>query len=200
MVGQVDDGLLVGCSHVFDVQLVVIVELLDDGDPDFARKSFLAVGTDIFQHQRLVVHLQGVPDLCVESFLSPVQTVGAVVDGQLVFLAMELETSFADAVAIAADKRGKVGLGRIDDILYVVVALDDIGPYAILVRYHNGNDCASIVGDGHLVALVVPQNEKIRLLSVHGGLEVLTSQATYCLCLRVVRHIRFLVLDIINAK
>ena len=155
VVGQVDDGHFVCCGHVVDVELIVVVELIDNRHSHFSREAFLAVRTDVFQHERLVVHLQGFPNLLVETMLTAVQAVGTVVDGQHVLLAVQLESSLADAVAVAADERGKIGLRRIDHILNVVVALDHVGSDTVFVRYHDGDNCATVVGDGHFIAILI---------------------------------------------
>ena len=152
---EVDDGLFVGGCHVFDNQLILIGKRVNNCDFYFTRKTFFAIGARVFKYKRLVVHLTGIPHAGVPAALAAMQAVGTVVDGQLVFLAVELELTFGNAVAVAADERREVGFGRVDDILNIVVSLNDIGQSALAVGYHNGNDGASVIGYGDFVANTV---------------------------------------------
>ena len=100
----------------------------------------------------MVTHLVCIPYTCVEACGTSVKGVRAVVDGQLVFLAVELELTFLDAVAKTADQRGKIRLRRIDDFLDIVVTLNHIGYVAVFVGNHNGDNGASIVRNSHFIA------------------------------------------------
>ena len=102
--GQVDDSLLVGGCHIFDNQFVIVVESVDNRHFHFSRVAFFSVRAHIFQHKCLVVHLQGFPHFGIEAFLATVERVGTVVDRQIVFFAVQLELTLANAVAEAADK------------------------------------------------------------------------------------------------
>ena len=120
------------------------------------------------------------------------QTVGTVVDGQHILLAVKLESAFADAVAISANQRGEIRLRGVDDILNVVMTLNDVGSDTVFVGNHDGYNSPTVVGNGYLIAILISQNEKICLLSVDGGLKIFAFQTTNVVCLRCVRHIPIL--------
>ena len=109
------------------------------------------------QGQRAGTHLTCIPDACVESRGASVQGVGAVVDGELVFLLVQGKGTFSDAVAVAADQGGEEGLGAVDDTLDIGVTLDDVGYVAVLVGHHDGHDGTAVIGDGHFISLSVSQ-------------------------------------------
>ena len=75
------------------------------------------------------------------------QVVGTIVGGELILLSVQLELTLGDAVAETTDEGGEERLRRVDHIVDVVVALNDIGHFPVLVGHHDGNDGASVVGD-----------------------------------------------------
>ena len=186
MAGQVDDGLLVGGCHVFDNQFVIVVESVDNRNLHFARVAFFTIGAHILQHECLVVHLQGFPHLGVEAFLAAVERVGTIVDRQIVFLAVQLELTLANAVAVASDEGGEIGFRAVYHALDGVVTLNHIAHVAVFVGHHDGDQCSAIVGDGHFVTQAVLQDVEIRLFSVYCGLEIFFSQATNVFCFNCV--------------
>ena len=193
MTGKVYYRLFVRGGHVVDNQLVIICKTIYYGGLYFAREALFAIGTYIFEYQRLVVHLAGVPYLGVEAFLAAVQTVGAVVDGQLVLLAMQLEPAFADAVAVAAHQRREVGLGALYYVLDVVVALYHVGVVAVAVGHHDGYDSTAIVGDSHFITLLIFKDVQIRFFAIDCGLKVFSLQTADVFCFCCAHHKTFLV-------
>lgn len=61
--------------------------------------------------------------------------------------------------------------------------------FAILVRDHDGNDGAAVIGYGYFVTLAVAQHKEISFLSVNGGLEVFAAQTTCVWCFFSICHI-----------
>ena len=182
VVRQVDDGLLVRRGHVADGKLVVVGEGIDDGHLHLAREAFFEVGRHIVEHQCVLAHLHGVPHARVPSFHTAVERVGAVVDGQLVFLAVERKLSLGDAVAVASDERREVCLAAVDGLMDVGIALDDVGTVAVFVGHHDGQDSSAIVGHCHFVALIVAKDVEVCILTVDSGLKILSFQTTEILC------------------
>ena len=153
------------------------------------------------EHEGVVVHLLRRPHAGVEALLAAMEgvVVITVVEGHLIFLAVQVELTVGDAVAITTNEGGKIRLGRIDDVLNVVVSLNDIGTLSVLIGNHDGNDCSTIVGDGHLIAETILEDKKICLVSVHSGLKVFALQATDITCFGCVRHIdQFLVIILMS--
>ena len=103
MTGKVQDGFLIGCCLIFDDEFIIIGKSIGHPYGNFSGETFLTIGADIFEDKGLIANLIGVPHLSIESFLASVQTIGAVVHRQMIFITMELETSFCNAIAIASD-------------------------------------------------------------------------------------------------
>ena len=99
---KVYDGLLVGCCLILDHEFVVVGECVGHPDGYLSREVLLQIGARVFQYDGMVTHLVCIPYTCVEACGTSVKGVGTVVDGQLVFLAVELELTFLDAVGITA--------------------------------------------------------------------------------------------------
>ena len=139
VIGEVDDRLLVRCGHILDNKLVIVCECIYHRCADFSCITLFTVGAYKPEDNRTVVHLKCFPNLSVPSNLSAVQGIGSVVDGKLVFLTVQLEFTFANAVSIAADECGEVWFRTINDAFNCVVTLDNVCVVSVTVRYHNSN-------------------------------------------------------------
>ena len=107
------------------------------------------------------------------------QGVGAVVDRQRVFLAVERELALGDAVAVAADQRAEVR-AVLDVIGQVVVAEHHVAEVAVAVGHLQEDDEAAVIADAGLGALVVAQRVEVHRGAVlrlaeglHGDLSLL---------------------------
>jgi len=79
------------------------------------------------EHQGVVVHQFRVPDTGVESLQSAVKRVGTIVHRHVIFLSVQGELALGDAVSKSTDEARKIGFRRINNILNVVMALNDVG-------------------------------------------------------------------------
>jgi hypothetical protein len=130
VIGQVDDGRLVGGRAVGDRQVVGLIQGVGRRGGERAGIAFLAVGADMGEGDRgdrAALDVADLPDLLVEALDPAVQGGDAVVvQGQLVGLAVEHEPALADAVGEAADRgpeiAGVPGVG-----LGVLEAQGDVG-------------------------------------------------------------------------
>ena len=109
MIGEIDDGWFVGGGTVLNVDGVVIGEGIHHFHIECSRKSLGAVGVDECELQAVAV-LLGVPHLLVISLETTMQAVPVIVDGKGVFIAVESETSVANAVAVTAYQSAKVAV------------------------------------------------------------------------------------------
>ena len=107
------------------------------------------------------------------------EVVGAVVNGELVFLAIEGKLTVLDAVTVAADKCAEEGLGRCYYLVDRVVTLYYIALFAVAVGHHDGEQCTAIVGECYLVTQLVGEDVQIGLLSVDIFLKVGLLQARH---------------------
>ena len=153
-----------------------------------AGEAFLPIGRRVLQYDGMVVYLDGVPHLCIEAFLSSVQRIGSVVDSDAGFLAVQLEASSGNAVAVAADEGGEIRFRGADDVLDVVVSLYDVRQIAVSVGNHDGDDGPAVVGDGNFVAPGVSEYVEVGLPAVYRGLEILFPHAADILRLFAVYH------------
>ena len=112
-------------------------------------------------------------------------------------LAVERELTFGNTVAETTDDPGEIRLRRIDDILDVVVAHDDVGPLPIAVGNHDSYERTTIVCDCYFVTFTISQNKEVCLLAVHSGLKVLTLQTAYIWCFFRVCHMKVSLVDIL---
>ena len=177
MACHIDNGLLIGCALIVNDDFVVLGEGVHHSHGQFAGEAFLVVGGDIAEHEAVAVDLLSIPYAGVEACGTAVQVVGAVVDGQVVLLAVEGELAVADAVALATYEGGEEGLGRAHAVVNVVVSLNHVGIVAVAVGHHNSYECAAIVGDGHFHTVFVGQEEEVGGFTIDFFLEIFTLQS-----------------------
>src|SRR5262245_43223995 len=94
VVGEIDDGGLVGRDPIGEPQRVVVGQLVGDARSQRAGIAFFAVFADVGElHSGAVRGLDrfGLPHLAVEAFLAAVKRVRPVVQEQRVFLAFQRE-------------------------------------------------------------------------------------------------------------
>ena len=108
-----------------------------------------------------------------------VQVVGSIVHGQCILLSVEGKLAVLDTVAIAADERAQEGFGRCDYLVDRVVALNHVAQLAIAVGHHDGEQCATVVGEGYLVAQFVGKDEEVGLFTIDIFLKVGLLQARH---------------------
>src|SRR5262249_5023457 len=89
------------------------------------------------------------PEMLIEADGAAVESVGAVVDGNLIGLAIERELALADAVAVAANDRAEVSLGVVEKALQRIVAENDVGHLAGAVRSSDADDLRPVCHDPH---------------------------------------------------
>ena len=123
VVGQVDYRSLVGSGSVFDYQSVCFVlQAIGHFYFQVAGEAFFAVGRCVVEDDGCRIGLYSIPYACVEACGTTVQGVGAVVDGQLVFFAIQGELSFGNSVAVSSDGGVQEGFGTVDDAFNIVVS------------------------------------------------------------------------------
>ena len=98
------------------------------------------------------------------------QAVGAIVDRQVIDLAVKRELALGDPVAIAADQRAKVGVG-VEIAVEIVEAERHVVDLAVLVGNLDRLDRAAIGDDVHLHAVAVLEAIHLHRLAVGHGPE-----------------------------
>ena len=88
------------------------------------------------------------------------QGVGAVIDRQGVFLAVERELALGNPVAVAPDHGAEVR-AVLDVIGQIVVAEHDIPELAVAVRHFQEDDQAAVIADASLGAVAIAQRVKV---------------------------------------
>ena len=91
--------------------------------------------------------------------------VGIIIGGQLVGMAIQLETPAGDTVAVTADHRAKIR-AILDIGIQVVVAQDNITQLTIFVGDLQGNHNAAVSHDARLSATIISQQVEIHGLPV----------------------------------
>ena len=117
------------------------------------------------------------------------QVVRTVVQSKLIVLTVQRELTLADAVAPTANQCREVRLVAAGELLDAVVTLNNVCYFAIFIGNHDSTYCATIIRDSYFITLTVLQNVKIRLFSIHRGLEILAVQTTQIRCFVCVCHI-----------
>ena len=163
VIGQVEDGRLVGRGFVFDEQFVFIVEQVANGSGKVAGVTFLHVFAYPGQFEAQVAipfDFAGVPEVFVKTRGAAVQGIWIIVDGEAVFLAFDGEFSPGNAVAIAANNGSEVGVFALIT-RQLVEAKDDIVRYAVFIRDTESGDDAAVIGDFDGHAVVVLEGKKL---------------------------------------
>ena len=111
---QVRHSLSVGGGLILHLEFIVVGQAVGDLVGELAGIALFAVGAHVREDGAdgvLRLDRLGLPDDLVESLQAAVQVVGAVVDGQRIFLAVEGELALGDAVGVAADGGAEVRRG-----------------------------------------------------------------------------------------
>ena len=129
VIGQIDDGRLVGHRGHFHRKLGAAGNAVGDVGLELAGIALLAVRADIGQRDEgrgsLADGGDG-PGLAVEAGQPAMQGVGAVIGRQLKARAIQFERAVRDPVGVAADGRAKEAPDR-EIAGEIVAAEDDIG-------------------------------------------------------------------------
>ena len=179
VVGDVDDGRLVGRGAVGNRQLVLLVQGVGRRGGQGSRVALVAVRADIAQGdrgRRARLGVQDLPDDLVEALNAAVQGRDAVVvEGQLVGLAVQAETALTDAVGETADRgaeiAGVLGVGG-----GVGEAEDDVGALAVAARCDQRLQRGAIGDDRGADAMTVLEGEGLDGLARGGLAERLARQ------------------------
>ena len=176
VVGEVEDGLLVGLGLVVNGELVIVFEAEGDGDGEGAWVSVFHVWADVLHLDActaFAVERLRVPNLGVERARAAVEVVGTVVYLEFVGLVVDGELAVGDAVGVASDgcaeeeSVAEVFGGEVSH--WVVEAEDRLAGFAVLVGRDDAGDCCADVGDldGHSV--VVGEREEEDVFAVDGS-------------------------------
>ncbi len=161
--GSVVDGRgFVGGCGVVDDEFVVIRERVDNRDGEVAGIAFFAIGTlacefdgRVFAGDRF-----GLPVGLVETFASAMQMMGAVVGGEAVVLAVQVEAPVGDAIGAASDDAAEIGAVALHVTIESVEAEGDVAGMAVSVgRFQRDEGCA-VVHYRSGCAVLVAQREQ----------------------------------------
>lgn len=150
VIGEVKNGWLVGGGIVVDPEGVVLGPGVGDGACESAGVAALAVGAGVGQGESWVVAIVaeiGFPDLFIETLFSAVEMVGGVVGGEGVFLAIQSEFPFRNAVGVATGDATKIG-ALFDVVVDGIESEDDVPHRAILVWHDQRGHGSSVIRDG----------------------------------------------------
>ena len=111
VVGQIDDGLLLGDATVVDPDGVFIGEGVGHGNVHSTGVALVAVGAVEAEGDGIFGGLLDLPDPEAPEIQTAVQVVGAVVHRQLVELALQGELALADPVGVPAHGGAEEGTG-----------------------------------------------------------------------------------------
>ena len=95
---------------------------------------------------------------------------------QLVFGAVQRDPPLGDAVRIAADRGPEIARNRLI-VGDLVESEHDIAHHAVAAGNHHRHDASAEVGDAHLHAVVILQDEEVGFLSVRLALEIAPVQS-----------------------
>ena len=144
MVGQVDDGGLIGGGGVIHHQRIVIRQLIGHGDVHVAGEPVIPVRAVACEHQT-VVHDAALISQPAEG---AVQMVGPVVGLQIVGFAVQGEFRLFNAVGVAAHKRAQRRGARLV-VGQLPIAQHYVPQNAAAVRDPDVGDYTSVLNDAN---------------------------------------------------
>lgn len=184
VVGQVDGGRPVGRGAIMDSDFVPLVERIGDGHLEVARVSLFAVDARVEELHGRLIGIHGLPvhgpKPLVEADLAPVQVIGAVVDRQLVALAVNRELAQRNPVGHPAGDCPKERM-PLEVTRQIVEPQDHVAHHSAAVRHVQFGDDQAIVGDLEHGPLTVTEGEerdcasvwertKVGLFEMHGAI------------------------------
>ena len=137
MIGQINDGGFLARNVVGNFNRVVVREFVGDIHGQRAGIAFFAVRADVGKFHRDAVRQRDarcLPHFAAETNFPAMQRVRPVVDEKAIFLAVQREFSFGDAIRVAPDGRAE---GRMIASVAVefVKTQNDVGALAGFVRH-----------------------------------------------------------------
>ena len=162
VIGQVDRRGFVGRGGVVDDEFVVVRERVDNRNVEVAGITFFAIGTLAreFDGRVFAGGCFGLPVGLVETFASAVQMMGAVVGGEAVFLAVELEAPMGDAIGAASDDAAEIRTVVLDVAIERIEAEGDVAGAAVSVGSFERDESRAVVHHGSGHAVLVAQGEQ----------------------------------------
>ena len=165
VVGQVQHCGLVCVSKIIDDQCIVFGQSIGYLYVQVAGIAVFAIGACCGELDDLAVLLIGFPNAVVESNrATAMEAVGAIIDGQLICVAIESELTLGNAVAVTADEGTEVAALRaiLHVVGNVVMAETYVLHVAVLVGNHNADNTSTEVSETHLHACIVLEDIESR--------------------------------------
>ena len=142
VVGEVYHGRSVGFGTKGQLQLAGIAPAVCGAHGELSGVSGFAVGSGVAHCHGVAVGADKAPELVLEAVGAAVEVVGAVVDGEAVFLSVDNEVPSGYAVGISA--RHFSGAGAVGYVVgWVGIAENHIGELARAVGYVNLYDAGA---------------------------------------------------------
>ena len=175
VIGQIDNGRLVGGCFVSDNQRVAIGKSVSSFHFQFAGETHFAIGRSVANHQLLIAQLFNIEHAILITFYTTVQTIGTIVHRNLIINAINRELTFIDTIAITTDQSTEVA-GIIQIRLNIIETQHDVGKLAILIGRCDRNDTSTIINHGNFYPIRILQNIQIVLFTVDFRLEISSVQ------------------------
>ena len=142
VVGKVKNGVLIGFGAVFNGEAVFFPTHFN-AYFKVSGIAFFTIGRSSFENDKIAFLLR-IPDKSVETFLSAVKVVRAVVDEKLIFFAVQFKLAFADAVSDSSDGCAEIAISG-NVFFNRVVTENDVNGIFVFIRNDKGLDGCAVI-------------------------------------------------------
>ena len=144
MVGKIYNRRSIGCGIIFNGEIVVVIPCVSHSYFKIAGITCVAIRAVQGEFNTIGFDYLGIPDAVVVTVSTgaAVKVVRTIVDGQLIFFAIEGETAVSDTVGAAAG-----GLACAWTVIHIIgrifITDDNVGLLAVAVRNYDGIDASA---------------------------------------------------------
>ena len=182
MIGHVNDGFLVGCCRILNINGVVIGKGISYNGRHVAREVIVFIGRMQRKFERIGRRLAAIVNLILPSSEAAVQAMAIVVFRQLDGFTVNCDAPLVDTVGISPNGCAEITAKMlvVGILSHIVVAQTHIVKLALTVGNHHGNDARSKVCHAQFYAVFVRQRVETGLLSANIRLEIRGVKPALC--------------------
>ena len=108
MVGHIYDSRLIRFCFIADINCIIVCQFHQDFTGNVTRETFFAIRSDISQFHFLRIRLYSVKHTILESIGTAMQAMTVIILRQLIFNAVQCESTLIDTVCVTTDAGTKI--------------------------------------------------------------------------------------------
>jgi len=108
VIGHIYDGRLIRFCFIADINCIIVCQFHQDFTGNVTRETFFAIRSDISQFHFLRIQLHSIKHTILESIGTAMQAMTVIILRQLIFNAVQCESTLIDTVCVTTDAGTKI--------------------------------------------------------------------------------------------